>query len=132
MIYERIYKQLEKLGVITLIEREHGAAKSSAAGFMDLHFENFGRKDDVSLISLSHYYEQNGDLCFDPDMEIKVHLDLRMAEATMFRQAYPPVYTEVYPSPGKVNPRAKKSLNAFLATWLRNCEQQGHTFTGAA
>jgi uncharacterized protein YqiB (DUF1249 family) len=65
-------------------------------------------------------------------MEIKVYLDRKMAEALMFRQANPPIYTEVYPTPSTFNPRAKKDLNAFLVTWLRNCEQQGHTFTTTA
>lgn len=47
-------------------------------------------------------------------------------EALTFQQANPPAYHRVYPEPGKVIPRLKRELNAFLGTWLRNLEVQGH------
>ena len=135
MIYERIYNKLDRLGVIALIEANTEAAKSTASGFMDLHFDRL--HDDYyyegeTIIALAHTFEQNGDRCCDPDMMIRVWPDRKMAEALTFQQAIPPVYTEVYPEPGKVNPRAKKDLNSFLDTWLRNAIAQGHGFRDAA
>jgi uncharacterized protein YqiB (DUF1249 family) len=47
-------------------------------------------------------------------------------EALTFGQAIPPIYQRVYPEPGKVVPRLKRELNAFLGTWLRNLKAQGH------
>lgn len=128
MIYERIYRKLERLGVIALIEAKTDAAKSAAPGFMDLHFDRLHAQDGAVVIALAHYFKQNGDSCCDPDMQIRVFPAQRMGEALTFQQAIPPVYTEVYPEPGKVNPRAKKDLNAFLDTWLRNALDQGHRF----
>lgn len=128
MIYERIYKKLDKLGVIALIEANTEAAKSTASGFMDLHFDRLHAEDGAVVIALAHYYEQNGDLCSDPDMEIRVWPDRHVAEALTFQMANPSVYTVVYPEPGMVNPRAKKDLNDFLNTWLRNTLAQGHRF----
>ena len=49
-----------------------------------------------------------------------------MVEALTFEQALPPVYQAVYPEPGRVAPRVKRELDAFLGTWLRNLRQQGH------
>lgn len=44
----------------------------------------------------------------------------------IFQQTSPPVYSVVYPEPGKVVPRLKRELNAFLGVWLRNLKAQGH------
>lgn len=128
MIYERIYEKLERLGLIALIEAKTEAAKSAAPGFMDLHFDRLHEQGGAVVIALAHYFEQNGDLCCDPDMQIRVCPAQRVAEALTFQQAIPPVYTEVYPEPGKVNLHAKKSLNSFLDTWLGNALAQGHRF----
>lgn len=128
MIYERIYNRLEKLGVIALIEARTEAAKSIVSGFMDLHFDRLREDDGAVIIALAHYFKQNGDLCCDPDMTIRVWPERRIAEALTFQMAIPPVYTEVYPEPGMVNPRAKKELNSFLDTWLRNAIAQDHGF----
>ena len=130
MIYESIYKKLDRLGVIALIETNTEAAKSIVGGpMMDLNFDRLRTEDGAVVIALAHYYEQNGDLCSDPDMEIRVWPDRKVAEALTFQMANPPVYTVVYPEPGMVNPRAKKELNSFLNTWLRNCINQDHHFT---
>jgi len=128
-IYNRNFDKLEKLGIIDLINTRKEAAKSKCDGFMDLHFDRLYEEDGTVIIALAHYFKQNGDLCSDPDMQIRVHPEQRTAEALTFQQALPPVYQEVYPAPGKVIPRLKKELNSFLSTWLHNCIQQGHKFT---
>lgn len=128
MIYERIYSKLEKLGLIGLIAAGTEAAKSTSDGFMDLHFNRLADEAGAVVLSLAHYFEQNGDLCCDPDMTLRVWPERRMAEALTFQMAIPPVYTEVYPEPGKVDPSAKTDLNRFLDTWLRNALAQGHSF----
>jgi len=125
-IYERNFNKLVKLGVLELIHTEIEAAKSESEGFMDLHFDRLYEEDGTVVIALAHYFKQNGDLCSDPDMQIRIDPEQRMAEALTFQQAMPPIYQEVYPAPGKINPRLKKELNSFLSTWLGNCIQQGH------
>ena len=74
---------------------------------------------------MAHNYIQNGNVMADPDMEIKIHKDLEVAEALTYQQDSLGIYQEVYPEPGKVNTRLKEELNSFLRTWLRNLEQQG-------
>lgn len=133
MIYERIYSKLQKLGITALIEARTDAARSTVAdAFMDLHFDRLREEDGAVIIALAHYFTQNGDLCCDPDMTIRVWPERRIAEALTFQMACPPVYTEVYPKRGKVSPRAKRELNAFLDTWLRNLLAQKHQFTAPA
>lgn len=131
-IYNRNFNKLEKLGIIELITTRKEAAKSESTGFMDLHFDRLYEEDGAVIIALAQYFKQNGDSCCDPDMQIRIHPEQRMAEALTFQQAIPPIYQEVYPAPGKVRPQLKKDLNNFLSTWLRNCIQQGHRFTAEA
>ena len=111
---------------------------SKSNGFMALHLDVLSRVDKLVQpnqsriagelrIALHHSYEQNGDLVPDPDMEIRVFLlqDWNKAEALTYQDAF--TYREVYPEPGKVDIRAKKEMNSFLAQWLKNCIDQGHS-----
>ena len=133
MIFETIYRKLDKLGAIAALEAGQDYAKSQLGGaFMDLNMDVLERRADTIVIALSHYFQQNGDLCTDPDMEIRIYPERNMAEALTFQQAIPPIYREVYPAPGKVVPTLKRELNDFLNLWLNNCLRQGHRFTGAA
>ena len=133
MIYETIYRKLDKLGAIAAIQAGQDYAKSHIGEpFMDLNIDVLDRRADHIVIALSHYFEQNGDLCADPDMEIRIYPARCMAQALTFQQAIPPLYKEVYPAPGKVAPQLKRELNDFLNLWLGNCIKQGHRFTGTA
>ena len=124
-IYQTIYKRLVRLG----IDPEKGIpeyAKSESGAYMDLHLNLLFDPDGVLRVSLAHYYEQNGDQVPDPDMEIRIYPDSKMAEAMTFQDSMG--FQDVYPAPGTYYPKAKKDLNAFLATWLKNCLDQGHSF----
>jgi uncharacterized protein YqiB (DUF1249 family) len=121
-IYETIFKRLQTLGLD--MENPQEYAKSSVSGFMDLHENVLYRADDAFVISLAHYHSSGGDLVPDPDMEIRVYPETRMAEALTYQDSFS--YQEVYPEPGKVAPRTKRDLNSFLAQWLLNCIKQGH------
>jgi hypothetical protein len=82
----------------------------------------------------------NDDLCQNPEVVIRIYppgslfealvpstdMQFGRVEAVEFQQAIPPIYQEVYPQPGRYNPVLRKSLNDFLAFWLRNLRSQGH------
>ena len=125
--YDRIYEQLEEL-IPGLRELEPGdARKSTAPGFMDLGLDVLSKSEEKLRIALSHYFVMNGDMVADPDMEIRVYLidGWRKAEALTYQDQFR--YDMVYPEPGKVYPRMKRTLNSFLGQWLRNLKNQGHT-----
>jgi hypothetical protein len=133
LVYGRIYQKLEQLGLDPVNLPEY--AKSKSPGFMDLNLDRLRtREDGAVIIALSHYGLQNGDMTCarqgmaDPDMEIAVYPDREMAEALTYQNDYAGVYQEVYPEPGKVNPRLKEQLNSFLDQWLANALDQGHSF----
>ncbi len=131
--YELNYARLE-----AVIGRPFGDLRSGRAyrlrarGFMDLVVEVLPQCEETGamVLSLAHYFEQNGDLCQDPEMTVRVFPPRQgrhgMVEALTFQQAIPPIYQEVYPEPGMVAPRLKRELNGFLTFWLRNLKDQGH------
>lgn len=123
-IYQQIYHKLQRLGVNeSLMEQGHAISKSG--GFMDLCFNRlYEEEEEGTVISLTHYFEMNGDLVPDPDMEIRINKETKQAEALAFQDQF--TYVRVYPEKGKVNLRAKQEQNSFLNGWLQNCIDQGH------
>jgi len=138
-IYEMNYARLEKiLGQPPETLEGDRAHRFRARGFMDLVVErlpccHLTRKP---VLSLAHYFEQNGDLCQDPEMTLRIFPPKEgrhgSVEALSYQMAIPPVYQVVYPEKGKVYPRLKRELNDFLRTWLRNLQEQGHRRARAA
>lgn len=120
LVYETIYDKLEKLGILKIKVGEYVHLKSS--GYMDLVVEH--QSDNV--FTLTHYFEQAGDLCPDPDMEVRVFPEQRMAEALTYQDPFG--YRCVYPEPDKVDIKAKKDLNQFLNKWLTNLINQGFKY----
>lgn len=120
LVYETIFDKLEKLGILNIKVGEDVHLKSS--GFMDLVAERL-EKDKYSL---THYFEQAGDLVPDPDMEVRVLTEQRIAEALSYQDQFG--YRCVYPEPGKVDIKAKKDLNAYLNKWLTNLINQGFKY----
>ena len=120
-INERIFKKLEKvLGDLTVIP---AYMKFEAHGFMDLNVDRLHGDQKSITIALSHYFKQNGDMVPDPDMEVRIYLEMKMAEALTYQDSFG--YRQVYPTPGQINLKAKKDLNVFLNRWLSNIQNQG-------
>jgi hypothetical protein len=94
---------------------------------MDLRFEILSRDTDQFTCAMAHYFEQNGDLIADPDVEIRVVPSMQMVEALTYQDQFG--YQVVYPEPGKVNLKVKKELNQFLGQWLKNLIAQGRRLT---
>lgn len=118
--YNWIYNKLDSLlgDVREFASKPGNYRKFRASGFMDLCVECI--RDGV--ISLTHYYEQNGDLVPDPDMEVGIYSD--SAEALTFQDTLH--YVQVYSEDGLgYIPELKKDLNEFLHSWLCNLEKQG-------
>lgn len=125
-VFETIYTRLLKLG-IDPNRSIPDYAKSESGGYMDLHLNRLvAQRERAIRISLAHYFTQNGDSIPDPDMEIDIFPDTKMAEALSYQDSTG--YQVVYPATGSCYSRRKKELNAFLVNWLKNCIDQGHSF----
>lgn len=141
--FQVIFKRLKRL-IPDLVELEPGDSRTFEAGdsymplnldVLERHLETKPNPGGVSTIdalwlriSLAHTYIQNGDVMSDPDMEIRVYLmdDWQRAEALTYQLDGLGIYQQVYPEPGRVCPRLKQQLNAFLLEWLNNIRKQGY------
>jgi hypothetical protein len=122
-VYETNYERLNNLtkGIDQFVSKDN-ELKLQSSGFMDLIVEC----NSKNLISLTHYYKQNGDLCPDPDMLIEIYPDRQMCEVISYQDTYgyKQVYPD-YPSKNSYYPIHKKDLNNFLRFWLNNLKKQG-------
>ena len=120
-VYKENYKHIDKLtgGLLNFISSPNGYLKLKSQPYMDLTIERIGPDE----ISLTHYYEQNGDLVPDPDMQVRIDFQNETAEALTCQDWI--CFRAVYPEPGKVNLKLKKDLNFFLLQWLKGLKKQG-------
>lgn len=128
IINKRIYSKLEK--ILGNLEELPEYMKLEAHGFMDLHVDKIYEEKEESLlrIALSHYFEQNGDMIPDPDMEMFIFPDIRMVEPIAYQDSF--TYREVFPEAGGIDFKARKDLLIFLNQWLSNILDQGFKKAG--
>jgi hypothetical protein len=82
---------------------------------------------DADIYSLAHYYEQNGDLVPDPDVEFAVSKDLKtiipLAISNMMGYAQYVILND--DGSGKIDRENQDDLNKFCSNiWLENINQQ--------
>ena len=73
--YEVSYARIEALLKRPLVDLEfEDVIRLRAPGFMDLVVEVLlpCHETGATVISMAHYFEQNGDLCQDPDMTVRL------------------------------------------------------------
>ncbi len=112
MIFARL-QQMEIIDDAGKMQADY--MKFVSSGLMPLNVD----KLTSDTIALAHNGKQNGDVMADPDMEVRIYPDTKMAEALTFKNDYIGIYQEVYPEPGKHYPKLKKELNDFLNKWLK-------------
>lgn len=115
------YLKLKQIAEGIMTDRYH-YMKLKAPGFMDLVIEKIWD----NRISLSHYYEQNGDLMADPDVEIIVDHNSETVKAATFQQDNMSIYRSAYNGDELKDEYLAKELDDFLGDWLKNIKAQGH------
>lgn len=105
-----------------ILDNRYSYMKLHAPGFMDLVIEKIWN----DRISMSHYYEQNGDLMADPDVEIIVDSENGTLRPATFQQDNLGVYQCAYQGNTLVDETLATELNGFLSQWLDNIKLQGH------
>jgi len=105
-----------------ILSERYSYMKLKASGFMDLILESIGK----DCLSMGHYYEQNGDLMADPDMEIFIDKDKESLAAATFQQDNLAIYQNAYSGGELIDGNLANELNSFLKEWLTNISNQGH------
>ena len=99
-------------------------------GFMPLSIERIGTGPRGGiLLSVMHWYEQNGDLMRDPDVEIEIlpdtgewlPLSYRQDSAGLFQQVQRDIDGELM----RATERFVKDIQDFLVLWDSNIGEQG-------
>jgi len=92
--------------------------------YMRFTFESIGEDEKYRFFAMAHYYEQNGDLVADPDIEFAVHkktgdlIPMGIMQMGMYKRYF-------YPDTMKINMAGSKSLMSFLNMWSGNLVSQG-------
>lgn len=100
--------------------------------YMVLCIEEIGQEGPHGrpVISVAHYFEQNGDLCQDPEMTFEVIIandgkKTHYYTPLTFQQAIPPIYQEVYTEGFKgYRPALMRELKSFARIWQTNIGHQ--------
>ena len=102
---------------------------NGGAGIMAVHVENINTLPAGPIFSITHYYEQNGDLMSDPDMTFLKGFDGNYYPLS-FQQDNVGLYQDVvaeYDDKGnilKYRPRLQMDLVSFANMWMKNIKEQ--------
>jgi hypothetical protein len=117
-----VEKILNSYGVLNEFQSaEDYAVKIASNGFMPLCIEKHGK-----TVTITHYYEQNGDLIADPDMEF-TDLGGKDWLPTAIQHSTGQYYRAAIFENGswKYFPRMMRDLQSFSRMWARNLLSQG-------
>ncbi len=109
-----LFEKIKKLGIIDAL-KEKPYLKIENPPFLPLSIEKLYE----NRIVLAHYFEMNGDLVPDPDMEVEIDEKNEKAKALTFQNMY--IYQSVEDNPDQ---KLQTDLNLFLLEWLKNIENQ--------
>jgi hypothetical protein len=106
---------------------------NAGEGVMPVTIEVVGKREDGKglVVSLAHYYEQNGDLMRDPEMVFLWFPEQKMVFPVTYRQdglgLDQQAVTEFDESTGAYNgvyPRMQAQQTSFANLWMKNIKQQ--------
>jgi len=118
-IFHKLIDGLDRIGSHRKIGEDGGA-------FMAVCVDVIDKQGPNRIISIAHYFKQNGDMCCDPDMTFMV-TKVGSVWPMTFQQAIPPVYHEsaVYASGITVkDEKRQRELVEFANQWMRNIDEQ--------
>lgn len=124
LLYESNFIRLRHL--IPELDRLDGYYQSRVAGDCDLHLEILSRSRYTVTLSLSYFFDDNGQRLADPDMKVRAYLDGHVAEAMSLRDDH--LHAELrrlsVAHGEELNKRWRR--NVVLNKWLEYLTHQGH------
>jgi uncharacterized protein len=124
LLYESNFLRLRHL--IPELDRLDGYYQSRVAGDCDLHLEIQNRSRYTVTLSLSYFFQDNGVRVADPDMQIRVYLDGRQAEAMSIRGHHRHAELRRLALAHRAELDARWRRNIVLNKWLEYLTDQGH------
>ena len=123
-LYESNFARLNQL--IPELDRLDGYYRSRVAGDCDFHVEIIERCRYTITLSLSYFFYDSGERIADPDMQVRVYLDGRLAEAMRFGgdHRHAALRRLSREHRGELDVRWRR--NIVLNKWLEYLMDQGH------
>jgi len=128
-LYESNYIRLHAL--IGDPRRLTGRSVSSTPGDLDLHVEALEHSPYTTILRLTYLFDEAGATVADPDLEVRVYHDARLAEASRCaRWVRHPGLAQL--RTGLSSALGERWLrNMLLNKWLDYCTERGHHFPPA-
>jgi uncharacterized protein YqiB (DUF1249 family) len=127
-LYESNYLRLR--GLAGDLRALTGPRVSSVASDCDLHLDTVEHSPYTTVFRLTYFFEDAPGLLADPDLEVRVYHDARLAEASRCGRWVR------HPGLASIRSRMSVSLgerwlrNMLLNKWLDYCVDRGHRFAG--
>jgi uncharacterized protein YqiB (DUF1249 family) len=129
-LYESNYIRLS--GLVGDVRGLTGHRVSRVPSDCDLHLETMEQSPYTSVIRLTYYFEDVAGALAEPDLELRVYHDARLAEASRCARWVR------HPGLEAIRSRLSAALgerwlrNMLLNKWLDYCADRGHSFRAAA
>lgn len=124
LLYESNFIRLRQL--IPELDRLDGHYRSRVAGDCELHLEILSRSRYTVTLSLSYFFEDNGQRIADPDLRIRAYLDGHVAEAMSLRDDHLHQALRRLSIPVGAELGERWRRNMVLNKWLEYLMDQGH------
>lgn len=125
-LYESNYIRLAWL--IPDLAAIHGPLTSTVSGDCPLHLTLTERSRYTTTLSLTYLFEQEGTLIADPDLQIRVYHDARLAEVQSCARWHRHSVLETLRSQLVRDLGDRWLRNIMLNKWLDYCVERGHSF----
>ena len=129
-LYESNFIRLR--GLVGEVRRLAGRRVSSVPGDLDLHVETLEHSPYTTILRLTYLFEEAGATVADPDLEVRVYHDARLAEASRCARWVR------HPGLAQLRTGLSAALgerwlrNMLLNKWLDYCAERGHRVAAAA
>lgn len=129
-LYESNYIRLRAL--VGDVRGLAGRVVSSVPGDLDLHLEALEHSPYTSILRLTHFFADAGGTVAEPDLEVRVYHDARLAEASRCspRVRHPGLASLQVGLPAVLGDRWRR--NMLLNKWLDYCAERGHRIHATA
>jgi uncharacterized protein YqiB (DUF1249 family) len=128
-LYELNYIQLRRLVPDLDAIQDHSVSRVNGA--IDLHLRVRERTRYTTTMNLSYQFAEGDDLCFAPDVVVRMYHDAQLAEVISHSRRQDRREASYDGFRSRYTVEAKWRVNRFLHKWLGYCLQQGHGFPPA-
>jgi len=125
-LYESNYIRLRSL--VGDVRRLSGSTVSRRPADPDLHVETIEHCRYTTILRLTYFFDDHGAAVADPDLEVRVYHDARLAEASRCARwvRHPELSRLRSGLPTTLGERWRR--NMLLNKWLDYCAERGHRF----